>query len=222
MRQSVAVKPGESLVPPAQVSEPTSGPKIEHRNKIPEFPGQQDGEKVLYHTKPDRRMELLTIVGVVFVGIVLIFLLQFFFSFAGAMFAGFETPLLLVSVATIIIVCWWINEVYTNTDIYITDRRMLRFQPVMPYRRTTRSLFWDEAIKVKTYYKNIILEKILGIGSLEVHGRNHERDNVDVEYVTYHEDLGNYIDKILFLYKNKPDDLHAIKTFIPKPVGLRY
>ena len=36
-----------------------------------------------------------------------------------------------------------------------------------------------------------------------------------------HDDLANYIDKILFMYKNQPSELSTLRPFIAKPKGQR-
>ena len=77
-------------------------------------------------------------------------------------------------------------------------------------------------MKTKTYFHNPIVEKLLGIGSIEVHSRHHEADNLDIHHVVYHKDLGNYIDKLIFLNHNKPEEIPAVREFVPKPVGERY
>jgi hypothetical protein len=47
-------------------------------------------------------------------------------------------------------------------------------------------------------------------------------DDVAVDYVYYYKDLGNYVDKILYLYKKNVAELETIKPFVCKPRGKRY
>lgn len=186
----------------------------------PEFKGQQEDELILYHTKPHSSMKYLNIGLVIAGGLFLVFLLQLFVAFVPAALSGLENLAVVVVASVIAIIVWWINETYKRTDLYITDRRIVKFSPTVPYRRTMRTIFWDDAIKAKTFYQNAILGAILGVGSVEVEGR-HESDNIIMDNISYHEDLGHYIDKILFVYKNKPGDLRDFKKFIPKPAGKR-
>ncbi len=48
-----------------------------------------------------------------------------------------------------------------------------------------------------------------------------KHEDVRVTDVYYFEDLANYIDKILFTFKNTPGDIAAIKPFVPHPKGQR-
>ncbi len=97
----------------------------------------------------------------------------------------------------------------------------MKFAAISPIHKSTRALFWDEAVKAKSYHKNAVLEKLLGTGSLEIHARSQDKDNIDIDHLIFHEDLSNYIDKILYTFKNKPEDLKSFKEFVPKPKGKR-
>ena len=122
---------------------------------------------------------------------------------------------------------------YQKRDIaYITDRRLMRFDPTTLLATSPRSLTWDEVVKVKTYPPNA-LWKELAIGNVVVHARTPARpdehapgavaaDDIELRDVYYYKDLGNYIDKILFTYKQKPKEMETIHSFIPKPRGERY
>jgi|GEM_PF-737434 len=192
-----------------------------------EFPGQQTGERVLYRAKMSSKMKILSMVVVVIVALFFLVMFQIVWSILTPTLLEMNaSPIFLLlanflGIALAIFVLWWINRVYDQTELFITDRRVLKFLPLVPYRTSVRTLFWEEVIKVKTFYKNTLLEKMLGIGSFEVHGRNHETDNIEMDYLIYHEDLGNYVDKILYIYKNKPEELTTFKKFVPKPVGKR-
>ena len=116
---------------------------------------------------------------------------------------------------------------------YITDRRLVRFEPTTLFATNSRTLTWDEVVKVKTYPPNF-LWKQLAIGNVVVHARTPGRpeealghggvtaDDIQLTDVYYYKDLGNYIDKILFTYKQKPSNIGEIRPFVPKPRGERY
>jgi len=44
-------------------------------------------------------------------------------------------------------------------------------------------------------------------------------EDVRITDVYYFEDLANYIDKILFTFKNTPAEVANLKPFVPKPKG---
>lgn len=187
-----------------------------------QFLGQQTDEKVLYNAKPHSSMKYINFGGVLVVGLFIIVGLQVI-ALAFGDFSSIVQILGTLVIAVVVgIILWWIHISFETTEIFITDRRIVKFFPVHPFRRTMRTLFWDEAMKSKTYYRNSLLERILGIGSLEVHARQNERDNVDIDYLTYHDDLGHYIDKILYTFKNQPEEIKSLHEFIPKPRGKRY
>ena len=56
---------------------------------------------------------------------------------------------------------------------------------------------------------------------MEIAPQMSEHEDVIVTDVSYFEDIANYIDKILFTFKNKPTEVPLIKPFIPKPRGQR-
>ena len=121
---------------------------------------------------------------------------------------------------------------YTKNKTYVTDRRIIRFEPTTLFATNTRSLAWDEVVKVKNYPPNFLLKQ-LAIGNIVIHARTTVRpigedrpdsvtvDDIEMKDVYYYRDLGNYLDKILFTYKRKPKDIDLIKPFIAKPKGQR-
>lgn len=185
------------------------------------FPGQQSDEKVLYRAKPHGIVKIVSFTKVVIIGL----LVLFFFQIVGLtlpVLAYVLTSAGLVLTAVLILTgLWWVQSTHDKTEVYITDRRIIKFTSITPFNKTTRALFWDEAVKAKTYHKNAFWERIIGVGSIEIHARSQDKDNVDINHLTYHEDLANYIDKILYTYKNKPGELLTFKEFVPKPKGKR-
>lgn len=116
---------------------------------------------------------------------------------------------------------------------YITDRRVIRFSAVTPWAVNSRSLTWDQAVKVKTFPRNF-LYRMMNIGSVVVHAKSTvissdepkgrayvSDDDVELKDVHFYQDLGNYIDKILYLYERRPEELETMKGFVAKPRGLR-
>lgn len=185
------------------------------------FPGQQTDERILYYSKPHPAVKYLSFVKIMSFGLLVLFAFQII-AFNLPNFASiFKMAGLILTTILIIIGLWWVHATHENQEVYITDRRIVKLSPLSPFHRTTRTLFWDEAVKSKTYYKNPFLERILGIGSIEIHARSQDKDNVDINNLIYHEDLANYIDKILYTYKTNPADLKNFKEFIPKPRGQR-
>lgn len=185
------------------------------------FPGQQTDEKVLYFSRPHPAIKYFSYLKVLLISLLVLFALQVVSWNLPFLNSAVSIISLIVSAFLLILGVWWITSLHDKTEYYITDRRVVKFTPLTPFSRATRALFWDEAVKSKTYQKNPLIEKLLGIGSLEIHARTQDKDNVNIEHLSYHEDLANYIDKILYTIKNRPEDLKNFKKFVTKPKGNR-
>lgn len=199
-----------------------------------DFYGKQDGEKILYVVRP-HTLSLVTKIAKIYL-IAIVVVLAFIIlgsqvaSLGSFATAGFVVAILIAVVGTKIVVN------YQNRDIaYITDRRLVRFEPTTLVATNPRTITWDEVVKVKTYPPNLIWKE-LAIGTVCIHSRSSMRDyypddkkfydisvdDIELKDVYLYKDLGNYIDKILFTYKQRPKELDAIHVFVPKPKGERY
>ena len=202
-------------------------------NTDTDFYLKQDGDKILYVVRPHpfaTTLSLIKIFGIALVvSAVLIILGSELDGLLGIfIFFGVAAFLLIVMIGTKIILDWESREI-----AYITDRRLVRFEPTTLVATNSRTLTWDEAVKVKTYPSNFILKQ-MAIGNVVVHARTSIRtaedvpagtvtaDDIEIRDVYYYRDLGNYIDKILFTYKQKPKEIDDIRPFVPKPRGERY
>jgi len=184
------------------------------------FDGQQEGERVLYTITPHAIHKYLAIARLIFLALFFFIVLWVIGGIVPVMTtilrtAGFVQSLLLLAIGY-----WWNLTVFRKSRTYITDRRIIRFDVVSPFFVTKRALFWNEALKAKAYASNIFF-RAFKIGTIDVEPLMAEHEDVRVPDVYYFEDLANYIDKILFTFKNKPGDIAAIKPFVPKAKGQR-
>lgn len=202
------------------------------RNSDTDFFGKQDGEKILYVIRPHPLSVTVGLIKLYIIALAVFLVLMLL----GTQIKGFESWFIVsgtvLAIAMIVIGTKILTD-YQRRDIaYITDRRLIRFEPTTLFATNPRSLSWDEVVKVKTYPPNF-LWKQLAIGNVVVHARTPARpddfghgevlaDDVELRDVFYYRDLGNYIDKILFTYKQKPREMDEIRPFIPKPRGERY
>lgn len=200
-------------------------------NTETDFFGKQDGEKILYVIKP-HRLSLTIKIAKIYIVALIVFLA---FMILGTQLVLIDTFLIAGLIVTVVIAAMGTKIVtdYQNRDIaYITDRRLVRFEPTTLFATNPRSLTWDEVVKVKTYPPNAIWKQ-LAIGNVVVHARTPARpnentpgtvdaDDVELKDVYYYKDLGNYIDKILFTYKQRPKEMDYIRPFVAKPKGERY
>lgn len=198
------------------------------------FYGQQAGERILYVIRPHpvalyiAIAKLLVAVAVLFFGTIIAAETPFVSSL--------KTPLWAVGTigSTLVgIIGLWIL-LKGKSIAYITDRRIVKFDPAAPFATNIRSLSWEEAVKVKTFSHNLFLKQ-MKIGSVLIHAKSTiastnvtkkenvtTDDDVEVHNVFYYRDLGNYIEKILYLYKKHPKEIADLPTFVPKPHGKRY
>jgi hypothetical protein len=201
-------------------------------NSDTDFFGKQEGERILFVVRPHQVSLILKLVKIYAVALVVFIALTVLgtqlLSLSIFITAGVILSLIIVILGTKIVTN------YQKRDIaYITDRRLVRFEPTTLVATNPRSLTWDEVVKVKTYPPNA-LWKQLAIGNVVVHARTSIRtaedtplgtvtaDDIEINDVYFYKDLGNYIDKILFTYKQKPKEMETIHAFVAKPKGERY
>lgn len=200
------------------------------------FYGQQTGERILYAVRPHWLSQIILLskflggAGVVLFisliageqGLAQKYLGQI--GIAGGIIAGFIMAIGL----------WVIENIRRKNIAYITDRRIVKFEASTPFATNSRSLNWEEAVKVKTFPPNFFWKQWM-IGTVIVHARTTVAsldagvrenivtdDDVEIKDVYYYRDLGNYIEKILFLYKKQPKDIAGLQAFVPKEKGKRY
>jgi hypothetical protein len=184
------------------------------------FEGQQTDEKILYTIFPNLLARNIAIIRNVVLAIILFVILFLIGSVAGPLSMLLQFGGILLSLAVVVGGTAWNLMAYSKTVSYITDRRIMRFEMVTPFLRTKRSLFWNEALKAKGFAPNLIY-KYFKIGNIYIEPHLADHENVRITDVYYYEDLVNYIDKILFTFKNHPEQITEIKPFIPKPRGQR-
>ncbi len=184
------------------------------------FEGQQEGEKVFYTILPHPLAYPLALVKISILALFFVIICLIISS------AVLETAGLIqlvgILLGTLVFVAgvFWNKLVYKKSKTYLTNRRIIRFEVMTPFFTTKRALFWNEALKAKGYFPNI-LAKIFQLGTLQVEPHLSEHEDVLVREIAYAEDLANYVDKILFTFKTKPDEVDYIKPFVAKPRGQR-
>lgn len=193
------------------------------------FVGQQDGERVLYEVKSHPLRHWIKVGRVAVLAVLIVVLFGVMSSVSSwLMLLGLVTGLGFGGLG------WWGTLVMeAKSKSYITDRRVVRFTATTPWTVNQRSLSWDEVVKVKTKTDNV-LWRILGAGSVIIHARStvtpadgqksEQRvtgDDIELDYVIYYQDLGNYLDKVLYLFKNNKKELAELRTFVLKPRGKR-
>ena len=197
------------------------------------FYGQQEGERILYVTKPHYISWIINMIKVYLIAIIT-FIIFFFLGKELSDFSGlFYFVGVMLPVVIFILGSKMVKNFHDKNISYITDRRIVRFDPTTFFATNIRTLSWDEAVKVKTFPPNM-LWKQLKIGTVIVHARTTVKtideeirhtlsaDDIELNDIYLYRDLGNYIDKILFTYKQMPQGVSEIRPFVAKPRGQRY
>jgi hypothetical protein len=184
------------------------------------FDGQQEGERVLYTITPHPIAKQIAIARIAFLSIFFLVVLWVIGSIVPSAATAIQMAGIFLALTLLVVGTWWNVKVYNRAKTYITDRRIIRFDVVSPFFMTKRALFWNEALKAKAYAPNLLFRS-LKIGTIDVEPQLAEHEDVRVTDVYYFEDLANYIDKILFTFKNTPAEIANIKPFVPKARGQR-
>ncbi len=184
------------------------------------FDGQQEGERVLYVVTRHPLAQQLAIARTIFLSLFL-YLMFLMIGFVVPSAAGIlQITSIVLAMVLLGAGTLWNRKVFAQDKTYITDRRIIRFDVVSPFFMTKRALFWNEALKAKAYSPNL-LYRTMKIGTIDVEPQLAEHEDVRVTDVYYFEDLANYIDKILFTFKNSPGEIAGLKPFVPKAKGQR-
>jgi len=197
-----------------------------------DFYGKQTDERILYVVHPHPIATTLSLIKIYAVALIISSVFLVLGSQIHAV-AGIFTIIAVILFFAIIALGTKVTLDWQKRNLaYITDRRIVRFEPTTLIATNSRTLSWDEVVKVKTYPPNM-LWKQMAIGSVVVHARTPGRpddgghgevtaDDIELTHVYFYRDLGNYIDKILFTYKQKPREVSEIRPFVPKKRGERY
>jgi hypothetical protein len=184
------------------------------------FDGQQEEERILHTITAHALSKNIAIARIVLLAIFFVFVMFMVGSVipdAATIFhvLGIICALILIGAGYL-----WNVIVYTKDRTYITDRRIIRFDVVSPFLTTKRSLFWHEVMKAKAFAPNLFYKKF-NVGTVVVEPLMADHENVIVTDVSMYDDVGNFIDKILFTSKNKSNEMANFPVFVPKPKGQR-
>lgn len=193
---------------------------IEGIMTITSFDGQQSGERILYIITPHVVAKYIAITKIVIISLFFYLVIMGIGRLMPAYASVTQTLGIGLSIVLVVGSIWWNQKVFKESKTFITDRRIHRVETASPFFRTKRTLFWNEALKAKAFAPNL-LYRLLNIGTVQVEPHLSDGENVIVRDVYYFEDLANYIDKILYIVKNNPNELAGVQTFVPRPRGER-
>ena len=196
------------------------------------FYGQQEDERILYVVRPHALSTVLRLLKIYIVALFVFISFWAVGALAPALRPIFSLLAIILGIAISVVGSKLISDSQRKNIAYLTDRRIVRFEPTTFFATNIRTLSWDEDVKVKTYSPNMVWKQ-LAVGTVVVHARSTLRvdepkadtvtvDDIEMDDVYLYRDLGNYVDKILFTYKRRPKEVAEIHPFVPKPKGQRY
>jgi len=193
------------------------------------FPGLQEGEKILSVITPHPSVFTLEYVKLITASL----LVLVGFCSLNKISPIFVTIGILLSITALILGGLLYHSLHSKRIAYITDRRIIRFEPSNAFVVNHRSLNWNDTSKVKTFSTSL-LWRLKNIGTVVIHSKTSSatvnttdqtfmtNDDIVLKNVHYYKDLGNYLDKILYLHKNDKSEIQKLHPFVPKPKGQRY
>lgn len=187
------------------------------------FPGQQEGERVLYIVRPHWLRRTIGAVAALVPAFAL-YKARYFVKFALPLQSlearQYDIAVLIICVILFLVCVMWSEYTADRAICYITDRRFVRFETRIPGLPDMRSLFWSDISRAKSYAWNFLFAYFrIGVLKLE---HKFQKDDITVPYVFYAGDLANYIDKLIYTYNTNPSELSNFRSFVTKPAGKRF
>lgn len=185
------------------------------------FPGQHSEEKILFIT---REGELIILIKKI-----LLFTISFLVLLIGTIILqsstlfGYQFSHLLPAFwilwgLILSFIYWWIKKVYQKTVFIITSRRLTKFIHTTPWTRYQMSLGLDKIVDTGAYRKGF-LQMVTGYGYFVARSAAGAIKNFKIINISFAEDLHNYVNKLLFTFNEKEEQLDQFRPFIPNLKG---
>lgn len=185
------------------------------------FPGQHSEEKILFITREGILMlkfKLFVFFATYFFG--LIFGIYTFknTSFINFDFSSYLLAFIFLWTLLYAFAYWWIRIIYRKNLFIITTRRLTKFIHTTPWTRYQMSLGLDKIVDTGAYRKGF-LQMIFSYGYFVARSAAGAIKNFKIINISFAEDLHNYVNKLLFVFNEKANDLDKFRPFIPHLKG---
>lgn len=186
------------------------------------FPGKHSEEKVLYAAQ---QHPLVLKLRLFLSGVCLLFFILITFMIVNAYVPSgisllINIGLLVFSSITSLFLYWWLTAVYQKTLFIITNRRLTQFIQTSPFTNFQLSLAFGQVVDTAASTHNYF-QKILGMGSLFARSSAGAQGDFLVSNLQHHDDVHNWLNKLLTEYSQKADKEHALDGFRPFVPGLK-
>lgn len=185
------------------------------------FSGQANDERILYIGREAEIMRWLKLAFVVLATVILFVVGQLILEILGRLInqsvGGWQLLVTLLSIIFGGIGLWWVHTTWQKSLFFITNRRLSKFIYVTPWNRYNLSVTLDMVEDTGAYSRGYF-EALFKIGTFSARSAagNREEKYFFVNHVKFAEDLANYTNKVLFLFKQDAAKLDNFRPFIPE------
>ncbi len=190
------------------------------------FPGQASDERILYVNREASvplylRLAFVVIAALVLTGVA-VGVLNVLSNLIGGIASVLFPAALLLGMVFGGIGLWWVYTTWKKSIFVITNRRLTKFIYVTPWNRYNLSVTLD-MIEDTGAYSRGYFQALLHIGTFTARSAagNREEKYFFVDNVEHGEDLANYVNKVLFMFKHDVSKLDTFRPFISAKSGDR-
>ncbi len=185
------------------------------------FPGQHSEERILFVTREGLivlRAKLVAAFTVLTLAMILGITILSSFSILDFTFSVLILPFVVVWGLFFVFIPWWIYTVWRKTLFIVTTRRLTKFIHTTPWSRYQMSLGLDAISDTGAYQKGFF-QILFGLGYFVARSPAGAVKNFKIINIGFAEDLHNYVNKLLFVFNEKKQDIDRFRPFIPSMKG---
>lgn len=199
-----------------------STPRFTYPYRDIRFPGQHSEEIILFACREASIMRTIRW-GIVLLGsLVLLFMyppIAYLILQISPSLSELFSLLYLGGIATYtLIALYWVHVLWKRSVFIVTTRRLTKFIHTTPWNRYQLSLGLDKIVDTGSYQKGLV-QAVFHLGYFVARSSAGNIKNFKIVNISYAEDLQNYINKLLFTFNDKKQDLDAFRPFIPHLKG---
>jgi len=187
------------------------------------FPGQYTEEKILYVTRQAPifyKLKILAgILGFLLFDAIILFIINSVEIVS--LNTIFTILLLLLNLIALPLIFYWVKNTFNKTLFIITTKRLIQFVQTSPFTHFQLSLSLPQIVDTAASRHNYF-QSLFKIGNFFARSGAGAEGDFLVQNIETHEDLHNYVNKMLSKYsqsKNKDKALDNFRPFIPKLKG---
>lgn len=185
------------------------------------FPGQHSEEKILFISREGNilpKLRLLFLAFIYITGAVLEIIIFSSIKILDYSFSYLIPWVLLIWTGFGVTIAWWIREISRKSIFIITTRRLTKFTFTTPWSRYQMSVGLDQIVDTGAYQKGLF-QMTTGLGYFVARSAAGSVKNFKIYNVQFAEDLHNYVNKLLYAFREHQDKLDNFRPFIPAMKG---